>query len=215
MKQDHNSVLITPDFPAFRDCMDYVLTVNSSYLRNFGRNNEFIQSESEILKNSIKCQFFQKSNPESIHLTFDNVTLTPSNSEQCTWEWIKDQTNEWGGAFNVTMHKTNQQNINVSEVIHPSSIFEDNITLALTCATCFSEQCILSPIDHILGKLREPAVTFAIPFILKNRTIVGGNTHNTTRNPVIIVAFVTVSFLLLVAIIIGGNQYIKRKTDKR
>ena len=222
VKEDHNSVSITPNFPAFRDCMDYVLTMNSSYQRSFGRKNEIIQSESEILKNRIKCQFFQKSNPELIHRTLDNVTLTPGNSEECTWNWIKDENNAWGGVFNVTMHKTKQHIINASEVIHPSSISEENVTLALTCATCFSEHCILSPIDHMLGNFREPAVTFAIPFVLKNKTFIGGNTlvrHPNVKPfahyPVIIAVVVTVSFLLLVVLIIGGYQYIKRKTDKR
>ena len=222
IQEDYNSVLLTPNFPAFRDCMDYALTINSSYTGSYDKSKNVIISESEILKRRIKCQFLKNSHPDRLDYNFDNVSLTPSTSKHCTWEWVKNRSNKWGGVFNVTLHQNKQQVVDTSSN-NQSNAIEENVTMALTCSTCISKQCTLISADHSSRNIREPAaVIFAMPFIFKPKIYTAGktllhhpNVESFIQTPWAIVLAGVFSSLLFLVLIIGGYKYFKRKADSR
>ena len=95
------------------------------------------------------------------NISWENASLTELNSKQCTWQWIKDDRNKWGGIFNVTLHDTElcQNGSHLDQQHH------ENVLLALTCTTCAIRPCISMPFEK-----KKPDVTFAIPFIVQNKT---------------------------------------------
>ena len=185
--------------------MNHVLVqMNESYMTQYleekklSQDQEVLETtrteEEELLVASkkIQCQVFDNQGKENI--SWENASLTELNSKQCTWKWIKDDRNKWGGIFNVTLHETEL----CRNGSHLDQEHHENVLLAVTCTTCAIRPCISMPFE-------KKDVTFAIPFIVQNKTHATGNplvkqtkaiTTNTKTTMIILI--VSISSLLVV-----------------
>ena len=201
--------------------MNHVLVqMNESYMTQYLEEKKLSQDqevsgttrteEEELLVASkkIQCQVFENQGKENI--SWDNASLTELNSKQCTWKWIKDDRNKWGGVFNVTLHETEP----CRNGSHLDQEHHENVLLAVTCTTCAIRPCISMPFE-------KKDVTFAIPFIVQNKTHATGNPlvkqtkaiASNTKNAIIIL-LVSVSSLLIVFTLVAIYYCGKRKSNK-
>ena len=83
-----------------------------------------------------------------------------------------------------------------------------DVMLALTCDACFKQPCV--------HKNKDSRVTFAIPFILKDKPyMVEHHASPKGSNAPTILLPISLSFLLFIAVIIILYQWLKRSRDKR
>ena len=203
--------------------MNHVLVqMNESYMTQYLEEKKLSQDqevsgttrteEEELLVASkkIQCQVFENQGKENI--SWENASLTELNSKQCTWKWIKDDRNKWGGVFNVTLHETEP----CRNGSHLDQEHHENVLLAVTCTTCAIRPCISMPFEK-----KKPDVTFAIPFIVKNKTHATGTliikqtkaiTTNTKTTTIILI--VSISSLLVVLTLVAFYYCSKRKRNK-
>ena len=203
--------------------MNHVLVqMNESYMTQYLEEKKLSQDqevsgttrteEEELLVASkkIQCQVFENQGKENI--IWENASLTELNSKQCTWQWIKDDRNKWGGIFNVTLHETEL----FRNGSHLDQEHHENVLLAVTCTTCAIRPCISLPFEK-----KKPDVTFAIPFIVQNKTHATGNplvkqtkSITTNTNTTMIILIVSISSLFVVLTLVAFYYCSKRKRNK-
>jgi hypothetical protein len=209
--------------------MKHILKHNSSY---FGTSVEkTIDPVQKLLESGIDCQFFNHS--KSVPSIFKNVTLIPTTPNQCTWKWIQDGAKNWDGAFNISLHQTQEPSPNVSDQnkgLKSGNGPEQDVMMALTCwlpsPSSLAENPLLQKIRRKSMKDGEqrvatkPGVTFAAPFILRKpfeSNIRQLNPRDVVfdRNTLIATLSVIVSLILCIFVIVLGYRCIQRKRDKR
>jgi len=183
----------------------------------------------KLLQSGIECQFFKHS-PSSRPLNFTNVTLIPTAPKECTWKWIQDGENNWDGAFNITLHQTQEPSLNLSYQNKGLKSVEEDVMMALTCWLPSPS----SPKQILLQKIRrkqlmkdgeqkvatKPGVTFAAPFILRKtfdstKRQLNPNAIILDRNTSISILAAAVSLMLFVFVFVVGYRCFRRKQDKR
>ena len=200
-KSNYSSISIPLKFPAFQDCIDFQLSVN------YQNNNR-----SQQIKTSVGCHFVETNQSNLESLSLHNVTLTENRTKQCIVSWMNNDNIEHGGVFNVTINQI-QQPIFITHGTSGSipsvvkSLYSD-IMLALTCDACFKAPCIL--------RNKNSRVTFAIPFILTNKTYIiqQAHPHNEPDLSIVVLA-VSISFLLFVSFVVVIYQFVMRLRNKR
>ena len=199
-KSNYSSISIPLKFPAFQDCLEFQMDNNYNNI-----------NRSELVKASVGCHFVETKQANLTSLSFHNITLTENRTQQCIWSWTENANREHGGVFNITMKQmqqpvmvTHSTSGSIPEVFKP--VYTD-VMLALTCDACFERPCI--------GPNKNSRVTFAIPFILTNKTYI--IEHCQPRNPSlsIIILAASISFVIFICIVIITYQCIKRSRDKR
>ena len=201
LKSNYSSISIPLNFPPFQDCIDY--NINSGYQRT---------NHSELFRESVGCHFVESMPINITSLSFDNITLLQNRTEECSWSWRERDNGDRGGLFDVTM-KQNLEPVVITKGIsgvipETSKPVHSDVVLALTCDACFKPPCVY--------KNKDSRVTFAIPFILTNKTyIVKHDTSDKYSNVTTIVLAASVSFLLFIAIVIIAYQCLKRSREKR
>ena len=200
-KSNYSSISIPLKFPAFQDCIDHRLSIDYTSV-----------NQSQKIKNLVGCHFVETNQRNLESLSLHNVTLTENKTKQCIVSWMNNGNQEHGGVFNVTINQIQQPIVithgtsgSIPTVVKP--LYTD-IMLALTCDACFVRPC--------RGKNKNSRVTFAIPFILTNKTYIikQAHPHNVPDLSIIILA-VTISFLLFISFIVIIYQFLKRMRDKR
>lgn len=227
ISSDDNSILLPPNFDEFKDCMDYLLNLNSTYIQAYvhgkrsskEEESEIIDPTQEVLKDGIECQFLNHTQNDLKHLNFTDMTLIPSNTDQCTWLWLPDKNKAWGGVFNVTLRNTPQQITSLNNDFHQGKFFERNVMIALTCTACITPPCSIRKRNRIGTDIR---VTYALPFILQHESTLNKESVNVQqdvkvlgRTISIIISTVVISFVLLGVVVIVTYQYCRRREDKR
>ena len=210
-KADQNSILVPPDFQAFKDCLDYHLNFRSTYTEaNFEPNEKetrLSDPTNEILKGKIKCQTLN--NTQGSLTNFSR--MIPDHNEQCTWTWLPDPTKEWGGVFNVTLHKQPLRGMPLNNEFHKRKVVSQkkSVMMAITCTICIPHPLYCS-ISLRLPKTKR--VTFAIPFTPTNLT---QHEKLPLRTTLLIISMLATFFVVLgLASILAYHRY-NRKTNKR
>ena len=201
-KSNYSSISIPLKFPAFQDCLEFRM-----------KNNYNNINRSESIKSSVGCHFVETKQNNLKSLSFHNITLTENRTKQCTWSWTENTNREHGGVFNIIMKQmqqpimvTHSTSGSISEMLKP--VYTD-VMLALTCDACFERPCTRG------GPNENSSVTFAIPFILKNKTYIIKHVQHRNPSLSLIVLAASIAFLLFICIVIITYQYIKRSRDKR
>ena len=211
--------------------MKHILNFNSSYYEtSIEKTTDPLH---KLLYSGIECQFFKHSS-SALPLNFTNVTLIPTTPKECTWKWIQDGANTWKGAFNITLHQTQEQSLNCTDQnkdLKSINYPEEDVMMALTC---WLPSPSLSKKERMLQKVKrrqsmkdpeqkvgtKPGVTFAAPFILRKtfdstRRQLHPNAIVLDRNTSIAILSASVSLMLFVFVFVVGYRFFRRKKDKR
>ena len=200
-KSNYSSISIPLKFPAFQDCIDFQL-----------HKNYETENRSQQVKISVGCHFVETNQRNLASLSLLNVTLTENRTKQCIVSWTENDNQEHGGVFNVTINQIQQPIVithgtsgSIPTVVEP--VYTD-IMLALTCEACFEGLCF--------SKYKNSRVTFAIPFILTNKTYIIKQAHPHTDPDIsIVILAVSISLLLFISLVVIIYQFLKRLRDKR
>ena len=224
IKSDYNSVFLRPQFPAFKDCMKHILKGSSKFYYTSVKTIDPLQEYyTRLLERGIECQFFKHS-PSMLSFNFTNVTLRPSTNKECTWTWIQDGENTWDGAFNIKLQQTQETSVDDShhKDLLPVSNSDQDVIMAITCWIPspssrhyrWLQKMRRISVNHEKDNVAEKlGVTFAIPFILRNNSLMtsklihSGEIILDYKTSVIILSITALLFLLLV---IAGYLFVKR-----